>query len=59
MAGTDQPRPYSVPQLAARWGCSDGLIYKLIREGRLQCFRPGTLIRIPAAEVERYEGAGT
>ena len=39
----------------ARWGCSDGLIYKLIRSGDLHCFRPGVLIRIPVAEVERYE----
>ena len=48
-------RPYSVPQLAERWGCSEGLVRKLIRSGDLQCFRPGALIRISAAEVERYE----
>lgn len=48
-------RPFSVPQLAHRWGCSEGLIRKMIRDGRLQCFRPGTLIRISAAEVERFE----
>jgi excisionase family DNA binding protein len=48
-------RPLSVPQLAERWGCSEGLIYKLIRKGDLHCFRPGALIRISAAEVERYE----
>ncbi|WP_082701931.1 helix-turn-helix domain-containing protein [Novosphingobium sp. FSW06-99] len=53
---SDTARPMSVPQLATRWGCSDGLIYKLIKEGRLQCFRPGTLIRISVAEVERFEG---
>jgi excisionase family DNA binding protein len=48
-------RPLSVPQVAERWGCSEGLIYKLIRDGRLQCFRPGSLIRVTAAEVERFE----
>jgi len=48
-------RPFSVPQLAHRWGCSEGLICKMIRDGRLHCFRPGTLIRISAAEVERFE----
>ncbi|RIV79789.1 DNA-binding protein [Pelagerythrobacter aerophilus] len=52
---TPKPRPYSVAQLAERWGCSEGLVYKLIRSGDLQCFRPGALIRISAAEVERYE----
>ena len=50
-----EQRPFSVPQLAARWGCSEGLIRKLIRDKRLQCFRPGALIRISATEVERYE----
>jgi excisionase family DNA binding protein len=49
------PPPFSVPQLAQRWGCSEGLIRKMIRDGQLQCFRPGTLIRIAAAEVERFE----
>ena len=48
-------RPFSVPQLAARWGCSEGLIRKLIRGNRLHCFRPGSLIRISATEVERFE----
>lgn len=48
-------RPFSVPQLAARWGCSEGLVRKLIRENRLRCFRPGALIRISATEVERFE----
>jgi excisionase family DNA binding protein len=49
------PPPFSVPQLAQRWGCSEGLIRKLIRNKRLQCFRPGSLIRISVAEVERFE----
>lgn len=52
-------RPLSVPQLAARWECSEGLIYKLIRSNRLQCFRLGALIRIAAAEVERFECQNT
>lgn len=51
----DDRRPLSVAQLAERWECSQGLVRKLIREGRLQSFRPGQLIRISAAEVERYE----
>lgn len=49
------PRPYSVAQLAERWDCSQGLIRKLIRNGELQPFTLGTLIRITAAEVQRFE----
>lgn len=48
-------RPYSIAQLAERWGCSDSMIRKLINLGELQSFRIGALIRISAAEVERYE----
>lgn len=49
------PAPMSVKQLAARWGCSKGVVHKLIKDGLLQCFRLGTLIRIPIAEITRYE----
>ncbi|OWQ95124.1 helix-turn-helix domain-containing protein [Sphingopyxis witflariensis] len=48
-------RPYSVAQLADRWGCSGNVVRKLINQGELQCFRIGSLIRIPAAEVQRFE----
>lgn len=48
-------RPYSVAQLADRWGCSGSVVRKLINQGELRCFRIGILIRIPAAEVQRYE----
>jgi len=51
----DDRRPYSIPQLADRWGCSDGLIRKLLRNDRLHGFKLGALIRISAAEVERFE----
>jgi excisionase family DNA binding protein len=50
-----EPPPLSVPKLAQRWECSEGLIYKLIREKQLIAFRPGSLIRIRLAEVERFE----
>jgi len=49
-------RPYSVAQLADRWGCSGSMIYKLIKQGELQTANVGVLIRIAAAEVERFEG---
>jgi excisionase family DNA binding protein len=48
-------RPYSVAQLADRWGCSDSMIRKLIKQGQLQAFNIGVLMRISAAEVARYE----
>lgn len=37
----DRP-PFSVPMLAERWGCSEGLVRKLIRNGRrfIANFRP-------------------
>lgn len=49
------PVAFSVPSLAARWDCSEGLIRKMIDRGELQSFRLGVLIRVPAAEVERVE----
>lgn len=52
-------RPYSIAQLAERWGCSDSMIRKLINQGQLGCFRIGALIRIPASEVVRFEEATT
>ncbi len=47
--------PFSVRSLAERWSCSEGMIRKMIKDGTLQCFTIGTLIRIPVAEVERIE----
>ncbi len=48
-------RAYTVASLASAWKCSEGVIRKLIADGRLGCFRVGTLIRIPAEEVRRFE----
>lgn len=48
-------KPFTASTLAARWECSEGLIYKLIAQGRLRSFRIGTLIRISQEEVERFE----
>jgi excisionase family DNA binding protein len=47
--------PFTVDSLAERWGCSPGAIRNRIRTGEIQSFRIGTLIRIPANEVERVE----
>ena len=46
---------YSVPKLAARWQCSESLIRKLVKNRKLHSIPLGALIRIPAAEVERFE----
>ncbi|WP_155262905.1 helix-turn-helix domain-containing protein [Sphingomonas segetis] len=48
-------RAYTVATLADAWECSEGVIRKLIATGELGCFRLGTLIRIPAEEVQRFE----
>lgn len=48
-------RPYSPETLGERWGCSAEKVRLMVRNGELPGFRLGKLIRIPAAEVERYE----
>lgn len=48
-------KPYSPETLADRWGCSAEKVRLMYRNGELPGFRLGKLIRIPAAEVERYE----
>src|SRR3546814_11191519 len=48
-------RPYSVPQLADSWGCSDSMIRKTIKEGEYQSFRIGLRLHFRAAQWDRYE----
>lgn len=48
-------KPYSPETLGERWGCSAEKVRLMCRSGELPSFRLGKLIRIPAAEVERYE----
>lgn len=52
----DPRPPLSLRQLADRWDCSEGLVRKMIERGELHSFRIGVLIRIPAVEVDRFEG---
>ena len=53
---TAQARPPYCPRtLSERWGCSAEKIRTMYRNGELAGFQLGKLIRIPAAEVERYE----
>tara|TARA_R100001530_G_scaffold50823_1_gene37754 strand:+ start:89 stop:445 length:357 start_codon:yes stop_codon:yes gene_type:complete len=51
----DIDRPFTVPALAERWDCSEGLVRKMIERGELSSFRLGVLIRIPASEVAKIE----
>ena len=51
----DIPKPYSPQTLAERWSCSSEKIRLMCRNEELAWFQLGKLIRIPAAEVERYE----
>lgn len=55
MAVPVSARAYTVASLAREWQCSEGVIRKAIASGELGCFRLGTLIRIPAEEVARFE----
>lgn len=48
-------RPFSPETLASHWGCSAEKVRIMCKRGELASFRLGKLIRIPAAEVERYE----
>lgn len=52
---SDDRAPFTVASLASRWHCSEGLVRKLVKDERLAAFRIGDLIRIAAAEVERFE----
>jgi excisionase family DNA binding protein len=52
---TEIERPYSPQTLADRWGCGESTVRNLIRRNELATFRIGTLIRISAEEVERFE----
>lgn len=52
-------KPFSPETLADRWGCSAEKVRLMFHHGELTGFRLGKLIRIPAAEVERYECQNT
>jgi excisionase family DNA binding protein len=53
--GVMPARAFTVASLAREWECSEGVVRKLVASGALRCFRIGTLIRIPAEEVQRFE----
>lgn len=47
--------PFTIRTLAQRWGCSEGAVRSVIRNGELGHFRVGDLIRVPAEEVRGFE----
>ena len=49
-------RPYTPVTLAKRWSCTAAHVRNLVRRGEIEGFTlGGKLLRISAAEVERYE----
>lgn len=48
-------KPYTPETLAARWDCSAEKVRLMCHAEEIGSFRLGKLIRIPAAEVDRYE----
>ena len=49
----------SVKDLSERWGCPRSAIYQQIRSGGIAALHIGQTIRIPLAEIERFESANT
>lgn len=47
--------PFTVKTIAERWQCSEGVVRKLIRAGKIPSFKIGDLIRVAAEEVAKYE----
>jgi excisionase family DNA binding protein len=54
----DDAGPFTVEEVAERWGVSVRLVGDLVRQGRLGSFRPGNgrgVVRISADHVAEYE----
>jgi len=48
------PEILTVPDIARRLKISRQMVYKLITEGRLQCYRIGTAIRVSRDQFLAY-----
>lgn len=46
---------FKVEDLAARWGCSEGKVRRMIRDGQLAALRLCNAYRIPEESVQEYE----
>lgn len=51
----DRPPNFSVATLAEHWDVCRETVRKRIRDGELGAFQNGRLVRIPVAEVEKFE----
>lgn len=52
----DMVRPYTLAEVAARWGCHKDTVRGLIRAGKLPCLRvTPRKVLISAADVDAYE----
>lgn len=51
--------PFTIETLAAHWSCSESFVRNLIKDGKLNYFRLGILIRIKPEEVEKFECQNT
>ncbi len=54
-----QPHFLTTAQLAERWHYHPVSVRNLVRSGALSCVRMGRRVRVPLAEVERYEQQAT
>jgi excisionase family DNA binding protein len=52
---SSEQNAYTILRLAKKWGVSEGTIYNRIRDGSLQVFHIGRLVRIRADVVEALE----
>ncbi|TQM94129.1 helix-turn-helix domain-containing protein [Roseinatronobacter monicus] len=48
-------RPLNPEQLADRWSCSAEMVRKLVKQGKLDGFRVGSLYRILSDSILEYE----
>lgn len=46
-----------VEEVAARWGITDGMVRRMLREGSLAGMRVGTAWRVPTDAISAYEEA--
>ena len=52
---SEQPRAYSLEQLATAWGVSLAHLKNLVRSGQLPVFRVGRRVLVPLTVVEAVE----
>ena len=46
---------YTIKQLTERWQCSESFVRKLLGRGKLAYIKINTAVRLPLAEIEKFE----